>query len=101
MADTLKNLYTGTLTDSSADLYTVPALTKTIITEVVLANKTAGAVSGSILIGTTNIVPAKSIPANDALVIKLYTVLEAAEVIKGLAGAATSIDCRISGVEVA
>jgi hypothetical protein len=100
MPDVLKRLYTGTLGTTSADLYTVPVSTKTVITEVVLANKTIGAVTATILIGTEKIVPDKSIPANDALVIKLHTIMESGEVIKGLAGSSASIDCRISGVEV-
>ncbi|MFZ5650148.1 MAG: hypothetical protein ACOY4I_04750 [Bacillota bacterium] len=100
MPDTLKRIYTGTLGAVSADLYTVPVSTKTIITEVVLANKTAGAVAATVMIGTENIVPGKNVPANDALVVKLHTVMEAGEIIKGLAGSGSAIDCRISGVEV-
>ena len=102
MADTWNRLHDDTLS-ATADtvVYTVPALTKVTVTEIIVANKTAGAIVATVQLGNTKIVPGKSIPANDALVIKTNTLMLAAETIKAWAGAVTSIDCRISGLEMA
>ena len=100
MADVLKTLYSGTLGTSSTTLYTVPASTTTIIKQITLANKTASAATATITFDGMNIVPAKSIPANDALIVPLYSVLGAGKIIAGLAGTASAIDCTICGVEV-
>ncbi len=101
MTDTLKNLAKGVLGSTSAPLYTVPANTIAIVKEIILANKTAGAVTATVTFDNIIIVPAKSIPANDALVIELHSIIEAGKVIAGSAGAGASIDYYISGIEVA
>jgi len=100
MADTLKTLYSGTLGTGSGTLYTVPASTTTIVTELILANKTSSAATATITFDGKTIVGAKSIPANDSLVIKLNSVLETTKIIAGLAGTGSAIDCYISGIEV-
>jgi hypothetical protein len=100
MADTLKELFDGELTALGATLYTVPASTTIIITEIIVANKTGADVVATIAVGNTKIVPAKPIPANDSLVIKTHTNLTSGKTIVGSAGADTSIDCHISGIEV-
>lgn len=101
MADTLKQLYKGTLGTSSATLYTVPASTTAIIKEIVLANKTATDATATITFDGVNIVPAKKVPANDALVVELHSIMPTATIIAGLAGTASAIDIYVSGIEVA
>lgn len=101
MINSPKRLGRGTLTAGSVNLYTVPAATTAIIKELILCNKTAGAVTVTITFDGINIINAKSIAANDTLVIALSSVLAATLIIAGLASAATSIDYYISGVEVA
>lgn len=100
MADTLKNLYKGTLGTSSTTLYTVPASTKTIVKEIVLCNKTASAATATVSFGGINVVAGKSIPANDSLIIEYHSIMEAGTIIAGFAGTASTIDIYISGVEV-
>ena len=101
MADTLKTLYSGTLGTVSGTLYTVPALTTAIIKEIVLCNKTTTAATATITFDGINIVSAKSIAANDTLVIELHSILATTKILAGLAGTATAIDCFVSGIEVA
>jgi hypothetical protein len=101
MADTLKTLYKGTLGTGSATLYAVPASTTTIVKEIILCNKTASATTASIAFDGGNIVAAKSIPANETLVIELHSILETTKIITGMAGTASAIDVFVSGIEVA
>lgn len=101
MADTLKTIYKGTLGTASTTLYTVPASTTAIIKEIILCNKTASAATATITFDSWNIVAAKSIAANDTLVIELHSILETGKILAGLAGTASAIDCFISGIEVA
>lgn len=100
MADTLKQLYKGTLTTSSATLYTVPTSTTAIIKEIILTNKTDTAATATITFDGSTIVGAKSIAANDTLVIELHSIIPAAAIIAGLAGTGSAIDIYISGIEV-
>lgn len=100
MPNTPKTLASGTLGTSSTTLYTVPGSTTTIVKEIVLCNKTGSAATATITFDGKNIVAAKSIPANDTLVIPLSSVIAAGKIIAGLAGTASAIDYYISGVEV-
>jgi len=101
MADTLKNLYKGTLGTSSATLYTVPASTKTIIKEMVICNKTGTDATVTISFDGATIIGIKIVPKNDTYVVELHSIIEAGKIIAGLAGAASAIDVYISGIEVA
>ena len=100
MAETLKELFDGELTTTSTTLYTVAASATVIVTEIIVANKTATDTSATIRLGNSQVIPNKTIPANDALVVKLYSTLSAGKTITGSAGASSAIDCRISGVEI-
>lgn len=96
-----KSLFGGTLGTTSATLYTAPATPGyAIITEIILANKTATVATATITRNGINIVAAKSVPANDSLVIPLKTIVGAGEIVAGLSGTASAIDCTISGIEV-
>lgn len=102
MARTAKRLAGGTLGTTNATLYTVPASTTTTVISIVLANKTAIDATATIKFNAINIVPAKTIPANDAIIIPLKDapcLLSATELIEGLAGTTTAIDYYINGVE--
>jgi hypothetical protein len=100
MADTLKNLYGGTLGTSSATLYTVPASTKTILKEIILCNKTATDATATVTIDSKTIVGGKTVPKNETYLIEFHSVIEAGKIIAGLAGTASAIDIYISGIEV-
>lgn len=100
MADTYKNLYKGTLANTSGTLYTVPVSTQTLITEIVLCNKTTTDATATITIDGTNIICGKTIPKNETYVVELHSIIEASKIIAGLSGTASAIDIYISGIEV-
>jgi hypothetical protein len=100
MADTLKCLAAGTLTASSATLYTAGSSTTVIVKEIILCNKTSSAATATMTFAGTNVIYAKSIAVDDTLVIELHSILSASAVIAGLASAASAIDYYISGIEV-
>jgi len=92
------------LAASTATLYTVPAVTKTIVRHIHIANPTGGAVTVTMGIGadgaTTRIFDAYSIASGAVLDHFCYYVLEAAELLKGHASAATSLVATIDGDEI-
>ena|SRR3990170_410640 len=92
------------LAGTTATLYTVPAVTKTIVRHIHIANPTGGAVTVTMGIGvdgaTTRIFDAYSIAAGAVLDHFAYYVLEAAETFRGHASAATSLVATIDGDEI-
>lgn len=105
MARIAKRLYgPAQLANATATLYTVPSLTKTIVRHIHIANPTASAVTVTMGIGTdgagTRIFDAYSIASGAVLDHFCYYVLEAAELLKGHASAATSLVCTIDGDEI-
>lgn len=101
MADTLKRLYGNTLSTSNTTLYTVPSATKTIVSELILTNKTGTDATATILFNGVNIIAGRTVKANNTLVIGLHSLLEATNLIEGSAGTGSAIDVYISGIEVA
>lgn len=101
MGSVLKVLGSGTLSTANATLATASNSVKTIVKEVVLSNiSTASALSAIVSFNSANIVPNKSIAVNDALVIKLSSILSSGYLIEGWASSGTSVDYYISGIEV-
>lgn len=100
MADVLKKLGSGTLTTSSATLYTAPASTQAIVKCITLCNKTSSAATATITFDSVNIINTHSIAAYDSLVVPLTHIIEAEDLIAGLAGTGSAIDYYISGMEV-
>jgi fructose-specific phosphotransferase system component IIB len=104
-----KKLYWGTPGTTEATLYTVPASTSTFVKEIWLCNTTSAAATFSLSIvnsggtaGTSNrIIAAKSIPANDIVVIACQEHMDTGDFISGLQGTSSAINVRITGVEVA
>jgi len=107
-----KRLYWGQLTNSDAALYTAPSggtqgpAPKVRITEILLCNTDTSArtVTMEIRTGasaaTTRILSAYSIAASTTTILVMDTVLEAAEIISGLADTTAKVNVRISGVEL-
>lgn len=101
----LKELADGQLPAAKATLYTVPALTTTLVLNIVLVNVTAGAITVNLYKKKSGgasrriIDQALSIAANGSVRMKGGFTLEAGAVLEGDASAATSIDYVISGVE--
>ena len=84
---------------SSATLYTVPASTTAVITNIVVANAAATAGTFSLLLDDVELHTTTSIAANSTVYIDCKQVLATTKTIKGFASA-TTIDFHISGVEI-
>jgi hypothetical protein len=101
MATTAKVLGRGTLTDSSATLYTVPTATKAIVTSIVLCNTAASANTVDLELDGVMIADGLTIAAASTVVIDLRQVLDAADLIEGVASVTSEVTYHISGVEIA
>lgn len=90
-----KALTAGT-TDASP--YTVPALNTAIITNIILANKTAATRTVTVTTGGFAFCSGLQVPPNGTVNFDARTVLNAAETITVTADVAAAVDVLISGV---
>lgn len=99
MATTTKALARTAAATSSTTLYTVPASTTTIVTNIVIANTGSSAYTWTMTFNGVSIGTSVSIAANSTTVIDMKQVLAATQVIAGLASN-TAVTFHISGIEV-
>jgi hypothetical protein len=99
MATLTKVLARTAAATSSTTLYTVPAGTTTVVTNIVICNPTGAAVTASMTINAIDILGSVSIAANSTAFFDLKQVIPATQVIAGSASS-TSVDFHISGVEI-
>lgn len=99
MATTTKALARTAAATSSTTLYTVPASTTTIVTNIVIANTGSSAYTWTMTFNGVSIGTSVSIPANSTTVIDMKQVLAATQVIAGSASN-TAVTFHISGIEV-
>jgi hypothetical protein len=99
MATTSKALVRQAAATSSTTLYTVPASTTTVITDILVANTSASAQTFTLTLDGVSIATTAAVPANDSVSLSLKQVLATTKVIAGLASA-TSVNFHISGVEI-
>ena len=99
MATVTKALARVAAATSSTTLYTVPAGTTTVVTNIVICNPTASAVTASMTINAIDLLGSVSIAANSSAFFDLKQVIPATQVIAGSASS-TSVDFHISGVEI-
>ena len=99
MATVTKALARGAFATSSTTLYTVPASTTTVVTNIVVTNTTGTAGTFSLLLDDVSLATTVSVGAFDSTIIDLKQVLATTKTIKGLASAIT-INFHISGVEI-
>lgn len=89
------------VSNAAAVVYTSPARTKTVVKEVWVSNPTAGAVTFTLAVGAdaaaTRVYDAFSLAAGAIEHRKVEWVLEAGEVLRATAGAATSLVLMLSG----
>jgi hypothetical protein len=98
MAYENKRLYNGTLTETSASLYTVPDGYEAIIKTISICNKTATATTVTLKLGSVYLCYQYPIDAYDTIILSPTDhILAAAEILAGNAGAASAIDLIISG----
>jgi hypothetical protein len=101
MATTSKALFRGAATTTvGTTLYTVPASTVTVVTNIVVTNTSASAGTFTLALGGTNFATLIAVGGNDSTVIDIKQPLTATQTITGGASA-TTINFHISGVEIA
>jgi hypothetical protein len=100
MATTTKALFRGAAATSSTTLYTVPAATTAVLTNILVANTAASGATFDLLLDDVSIANDVTVAANSITVIDLKQVLAQNKTIKGLASAVT-VNFHISGVEIA
>jgi hypothetical protein len=100
MATVSKVLARTAAATSSTTLYTAPASTTAIITNIAVCNNASSAGTFTLLLNDIELQKDTAIAANSTIYIDLKQVLPTTQTIKGLASAVT-IDFHISGVEIA
>jgi hypothetical protein len=100
MATTTKALARGAFATSSATLYTVPASTTTVVTNIVVDNTAATAATFNILLDGVELLSAAAVDANSSVFFDLKQTLTTTKIIAGFASA-TTVKFHISGVEIA
>lgn len=100
MPQTSKALYRGAAsTTVTTTLYTVPAATTTVVTDILVANTAGTAGSFTLYLNGTIIANTVTVGAYDTTVIPLKQVIATGQTIQGGASA-TTINFSISGVEI-
>ena len=99
MPTTVKALARTAAATSSATLYTVPASTTAVITNIVVTNTAGSAATFSLSLDGVAIHTTTAIAANSSTYIDLRQVLTTTKTITGLASAVT-VNFHISGVEI-
>jgi hypothetical protein len=97
---TSKNLFRGSANVSTTLLYTVPANTTTVVTNIAVCNTAASSATFSFLLNGVSLHSGTTIAANTTVYIDLKQVMNAAQQIQGAASAAT-VSFHIAGVEIA
>jgi hypothetical protein len=100
MATTTKALFRGAATTSTGTtLYTVPASTTTVVTNIAITNTAGSAGTFTLGLAGTNLHTTSAIAANTTVYIDCKQVLATTNVITGGASAIT-VNFHISGVEI-
>jgi hypothetical protein len=99
MATVTKTLFRGAAATSSATLYTVPASTTTVITNIGVTNTSSSTQSYTLSFNGVIFADTISITAKDTVIIDLKQLVAATNTITGFASA-TSVNFHISGVEI-
>jgi hypothetical protein len=101
MAATPKNLFRGAATTNTATtLYTVPASTTTVVSNIAVTNTSASNQTYTLSLNGTALATTVLVTANSTVFIDLKQVLVATNLIQGGASA-TSVNFHIGGVEIA
>ena len=102
MANTAKALYRGAATTNTGTvLYTVPASTTAVITNIVVVNtNTSAAATYTLALDGVSLFPGTTIPAGGIVTVDVKQVLTTTKTITGGASA-TTVNFHISGMEIA
>ena len=96
---TSKALFRGAASTSSTTLYTVPASTTTVVTNIAVTNTVTADATFTLLLDDVSIGTTVTVGGFDTTVIDLKQALATTKTIKGLASAVT-VNFHISGVEI-
>jgi hypothetical protein len=99
MANTVKKLFRGNVGTSAADVYTVPSATVAVITNIVLTNTTSNVLTGTVKLGTHDVLSSVTVPANGIFAFDLKQVLEASDTVNAVASGA-GVKLHVSGMEI-
>ena len=99
MATTTKALARTAAATSSTTLYTVPASTTAVISNIVVANTAASSATFTISMDGVAVISGASIAANTTAFFDLKQVLATTKIVAGFASA-TTVNFHISGVEI-
>jgi hypothetical protein len=100
MATNPKDMFRGAASVSSATLYTVPASTTAIVTDILVVNDSGAAATFELLLDDVRVTPASTpIGLTGIVNFAIKQVLTTGKTIKGLASS-TGVKFHISGVEV-
>ena len=100
MANSAKALARGAFATSSATLYTVPASTTAVVTNIVVVNSDSASGTFTLLLDGVDLFKTVTVLANTSTVIDLKQVLATTKIIAGFASAVT-MKYHISGMEIA
>jgi hypothetical protein len=100
MAVTSKALARTAAATSSTTLYTVPASTTAIVTNIVVTNTASSAATFTLTLDGVALFTTVALAANSTAMFDLKQVLATTKIIAGLASA-TTVNFHISGVEIA
>jgi hypothetical protein len=99
MATTIKALARGSFATSSATLYTVPASTTTVVTNISICNTTASAITFNLLFDSVELFSSSAVPANSTVMVDLKQALATTKIISGYASD-TGTKFHITGAEI-
>jgi len=100
MATLTKALARTAAATSSATLYTVPASTTTVVSNIVVTNSAATAATFTITFDGVDMFKTVALAANSTAMFDLKQVLATTKVIGGSASGAGTVRFHISGVEI-
>ena len=99
MATVSKQFFRGTASLTETTLYSVPASTTSVVTNIVITNTAATSATVSIDLNGVSILEAGQVSANDSIVWDIKQVMGELEVISASASAIT-VNFHFSGVEI-
>jgi len=92
--------FRGAASTTSATLYTVPANTTSILTDIVISSLDVNQQTASIYVDGVVLIPNVPVPTNSVLNFQFRTVMAAGKTITAIAGS-TNVTFHISGIQSA
>jgi|LakMenEpi03Aug12_release.lakeMendotaPanAssembly.Ray.scaffolds.fasta_scaffold476580_2 hypothetical protein len=100
MATTIKAFGRGAFATSSATLYTVPASTTSLVTNILVTNTSASSQTFTITFDSVEVFAQSSIAANTTIALDLKQAIATTKIVAGFASS-TDVKYHITGAEIA